>query len=366
MISRIVIRVVALLGAAWSIAPACASKSEGTDSNTRGIECQTDTDCSDATSWSCVGGRCEGKIGDSGTPITTGGTGGNSGSGGSGGAARDAQSAGGATTGGSHETGASSGGARVDAGRIGREDSGDCAPMDAHTGNLPCVTIVGYTWTGANCAPVVCSCDGADCASMYRTETECRGARAACAGPFTCVNPVPVTRGGSSTGPSGGFVKCENGDVHRPAPSECWSDLELPDASRPIPGANDASVCRTNDDCTELPYGHCTTFRRLSPFSQHERTIGCAYGCLRDSDCGQDQICFCGSPVGTCVKATCRTDADCPQGVACLLTRLPDEFCFVESVIFLCDGACHADSDCGPPGLVACRRGGCISLPPPC
>jgi hypothetical protein len=52
--------------------------------------------------------------------------------------------------------------------------------MDAHTGNLPCVNVVGYAWNGSDCAPIICSCEGADCGAMYSSDAECRSARAAC------------------------------------------------------------------------------------------------------------------------------------------------------------------------------------------
>jgi hypothetical protein len=236
MISRIAIRIVALLGAAWFIGPACASTSQGTDSNTHWIECKTVADCPSSSPYACVGGHCV--TGDSGTPTTGGpcptgiagnepcdgtitqcwlgcvnglrgqfvcsdgtwvagkgvfpcGQGGGTGgstltheSGVAGGVAGGGAGAGGLGTGLAGAGGGSvgTGGAPLDAGRNegGRADAGRCAPMDAHTGNLPCVNVVGYTWTGSDCTPVVCSCEGADCASMYQTDAECRSARAQC------------------------------------------------------------------------------------------------------------------------------------------------------------------------------------------
>ena len=233
MISKMAIRLVALLGAAWSIVPACASTSQGTDSNTHWIACNTVADCPDSVSFSCIGGRCENRSGDdSGTPSTggpcpssvsgnqpcngtvgqcwtpcvngtrgqfvcsdgtwlaghglfpcgpDGGSAGSGGTPGSGGTAGNSGT-GGSSLGGSIGTGGFSG-AHVDGGRTdgGRADSGSCEPMDAHTGHLPCVSIVGYTWTGSDCSPVVCSCEGADCASMYPTVGECLGAHVGCA-----------------------------------------------------------------------------------------------------------------------------------------------------------------------------------------
>jgi hypothetical protein len=185
-------------------------------------------------------------------------------------------------------------------------------------------------------------------------------------GSFACAAPVPVTKEGSSTGPSGGFVRCADGAVHRPAASECWSELDTPDASAPVPGAAAASPCRTNADCTALPHGYCTTFPNFSPFPPYPPSIGCAYGCVRDSDCGLDELCRCGSPIGTCVRATCRADTDCPDSVPCLEVRALPGPCSVERVTFSCGGVCRSNSDCGPQGVAACYAGKCVTLPQPC
>jgi hypothetical protein len=40
--------------------------------------------------------------------------------------------------------------------------------------------------------------------------------------------------------------------------------------------------------------------------------LSCVYGCVRDDECGEGQICFCDDPVGRCVSAACAVDADCP------------------------------------------------------
>src|SRR5690349_2780013 len=70
--SKIAIRVVALIGAAWFMGPACASTSQGTDSNTHWIACETVAQCPNATSFACVDGHCQSTNADSGMPSTGG------------------------------------------------------------------------------------------------------------------------------------------------------------------------------------------------------------------------------------------------------------------------------------------------------
>lgn len=52
--------------------------------------------------------------------------------------------------------------------------------MDAHTGALDCATVVGYAFDGKICAPVLCSCEGSECDSLYETADECDSAYQAC------------------------------------------------------------------------------------------------------------------------------------------------------------------------------------------
>lgn len=60
---------------------------------------------------------------------------------------------------------------------------GDCEPDDARSIGL-CGSIFGYAWTAAGCAPITCSCEGADCMIVAsRDEETCRRAHAECAIP---------------------------------------------------------------------------------------------------------------------------------------------------------------------------------------
>ena len=164
----------------------------------------------------------------------------------------------------------------------------------------------------------------------------------------------------------GGWERCSNGIVHRVAVGECRSPLprprQVPESSdgqagdpRPSP-AGDAGAastepscletgacCDEDSDCTARPHGHCALNPVIegwpvSPF--------CIYGCVADSECESDQVCLCGDPVGTCVTARCRSDADC-GGLACT-TYNDSPGCNGTSVS--CQTAadtCATDAQCG-------------------
>ena len=67
-----------------------------------------------------------------------------------------------------------------------------CHAQDA-VGQGNCLLFLGYGWNGSSCEIVGgCTCSGADCASLYDTEDECKQAFSACGatgqpcGPVTC------------------------------------------------------------------------------------------------------------------------------------------------------------------------------------
>jgi hypothetical protein len=169
----------------------------------------------------------------------------------------------------------------------------------------------------------------------------------------------------------GGFVRCENGLLHRPAPAECSSSLPRPD---PLPfllefpeyGAIDGSgeLCKTDRQCTAQPNGYC----EIVPYGLS--LPACLYGCVRDADCeGPGQMCFCGDPVGHCVTARCRMDEDCGSGLYCA-SYVEDPEC--APIAFACqspEDECVTDADC-PSARCVVERGrrlckpafdGCIS-----
>lgn len=140
---------------------------------------------------------------------------------------------------------------------------------------------------------------------------------------------APVLEQGIETG----VYRCDNGVIHRPEQVSCASGL--PRATPPaIDAGADAGVgdltqieflygdwtegwvmqCTADADCTERPNGYCapTIYGGIGP-----QAAVCNYGCLTDDDCGSGFLCECGDPVGQCVAATCRSDADCPGDLLC-------------------------------------------------
>ena len=175
--------------------------------------------------------------------------------------------------------------------------------------------------------------------------------------PFQCAGgsgPLVSTTTGS--GPSGGFVLCASGVVHRPSTSQCWSDL-APDDGPMGPIGIASAECQTNRDCTLAPYGQCVL--TAGPGGTN-LAIVCQYGCTQDSDCGDAQICLCGDPVGRCVEAQCSSDAACPSGVPCQKTVV-EGICGANTTTFRCGPLCKVDADCSETPSYVCKEGSCRS-----
>ncbi len=125
--------------------------------------------------------------------------------------------------------------------------------------------------------------------------------------PSTCQNASEL---------GGGWLRCDNGMLHRATMGTCPSSLPRPYPVSIPPGyagSADAGVgaypaqlsCRQDSDCTANAYGHCDWL--------HGQVSGsyCNDGCVVDADCGAGKVCVCGSLVGQCAPALCATDADC-------------------------------------------------------
>ena len=55
-------------------------------------------------------------------------------------------------------------------------DAGDeqnCHPQDAVSGNTACGFLVGYAWHGDDCDPILCTCEGSDCDEIFTTYRAC-------------------------------------------------------------------------------------------------------------------------------------------------------------------------------------------------
>jgi hypothetical protein len=98
----------------------------------------------------------------------------------------------------------------------------------------------------------------------------------------------------------GGYLLCADGSLRRPTAGTCEAKLPRDTADQPLV----FEQCTTDTDCTEAAHGFCAYG-------------ACKYGCVEDAECESGNACFCGDFIGTCVPATCRSDADCPTDQPC-------------------------------------------------
>jgi len=115
-------------------------------------------------------------------------------------------------------------------------------------------------------------------------------------GGSTGQEPLGVCDGAEALGDSG-WVRCDNGVVHRESAGHC-------SISSTLPSPADCG------GCLDVPNAWCL---RTTPFGGNE----CVSGCETDADCGTGEICYCDAPGGRCVAADCTTDADCSKGSLC-------------------------------------------------
>jgi len=161
--------------------------------------------------------------------------------------------------------------------------------------------------------------------------------------PYTCENPVPIMQ--LDTDLPSGFVRCEDGFVHRVEAVECVA-----------PHAQDSSYCaefmvgcESAADCLDKPYGSCSD----GLFGE----CWCHYGCSTDADCDPGYACACAGVVderSTCILAGCTTDEACGAGL-CGLSDY-DGCCGTQHSL-ACAGAdadCHVDAECG---VAPCQPG---------
>jgi hypothetical protein len=108
-----------------------------------------------------------------------------------------------------------------------------------------------------------------------------------------CDNPLPRARGG-------GYQLCGDGSLRRPRAAACQVSLPRAKADQLMV----FNECTADSDCTSSLYGFCADG-------------ACKYGCRVDDDCANGQACFCGEVIGSCITASCRSDADCPAEFPC-------------------------------------------------
>src|SRR5688572_12029577 len=159
-------------------------------------------------------------------------------------------------------------------------------------------------------------------------------------------NPSPLSPCTNSQDEGGGYERCAEGWLHRPRVEVCESLVPRADPPMPLPvvAFPPYTACASDAECAARPHGFCAPFSAGLP---PQTFLTCQSGCVTDADCSGSQICLCGSPVGTCVEATCRDDADCGEG-RCASSTVPGG-CSFDTVRFDCqtpDDECVTDADC--------------------
>ena len=166
---------------------------------------------------------------------------------------------------------------------------------------------------------------------------------------IACADPSPVMVGGQETG----FVRCEASDVlHRVSVVDCPNLLPR-DGAACTPIGPGESTCTSDADCTGAPLGICTTVP-----TSHYPGCGCVYGCERDSDCAQGELCECADPIGRCRPASCASDAACAPGSLCASADMGWGGCTAQPPArgYECQAqadTCLTDAQCAAP-LPAC------------
>jgi len=80
---------------------------------------------------------------------------------------------------------------------------------------------------------------------------------------------------------------------------------------------------------------------------------------VEDSDCAENELCLCGTDIGTCVTtspiAGCKSDADCGSGLMCLQNSETGDVTYPQFACQLPADECDSASDCGDPSQFQCK-----------
>ncbi|MDI1476237.1 ferritin-like domain-containing protein [Polyangium sp. y55x31] len=186
-----------------------------------------------------------------------------------------------------------------------------------------------------------------------------------------CAGGTPILL---ADGSDSGYVRCDDGTIHRAAAVACDPTIE----AAACDGTEMYKDCTSDADCTAKPHGKC--IHRDASFDIPEPSCGCVYSCANDAECGADSVCVCQGVVQNDVAwsrcsavAKCATDADCASG-ECGITSFHDG-CFQQIGLACRTDAdtCRVDADCmagfscatlpysiaGEPGTFNCETQNC-------
>jgi hypothetical protein len=186
--------------------------------------------------------------------------------------------------------------------------------------------------------------------------------------PTEACDGFPLITDGVDTG----LVNCSNGVVHRPVAVECANRLgervtservtnESAELCNADPSCTPPMGCRSDADCTADAYGHCEQRGQLpQPV--------CVYGCVTDADCNAEEACVCGSFIGECISATCRSAEDCGGEYLCAQFRDLFGIGCGEPIQLACQtpaDECRAPRDCAGGGNCSAADGPwrCVEVP---
>ena len=134
-----------------------------------------------------------------------------------------------------------------------------------------------------------------------------------------------------------GIIKCEEGILNRTTASSC----EDKKANYVAPIGCDTISC-------DGPLSFCANYETTAGLPPDAPDFHCVTGCLVDSDCGDNQICQCGDPIGQCVDASCSANSDCKTDELCVANPAAHNGCFNDTS-FQCmsaKAACTSNADC--------------------
>ncbi|MCA9706004.1 MAG: hypothetical protein KDK70_09175 [Myxococcales bacterium] len=175
-----------------------------------------------------------------------------------------------------------------------------------------------------------------------------------------CSLPVEIAQLGVDPPAPTGFVRCNDGEIHRAQAVEC--QVPVPTG---IACDGQMGSCDADEDCNDGPYGACLYMEGFFA------GCTCVYGCATDADCAEDQVCACGGsapdyPASTqCISAGCTTTADCGDQ-PCALGR--NVVSCGEDPVLGCrteaDACAPLGSECGDDNCLPGEGGAWSCMPP--